>query len=106
MPHGIFRWVLPLDVVDNSASLLRTHFRLGFSSVDAPERVLHPVRQCSCPCFPLPLTACCSFTRRRLTSFMLSWGRMAPAIRDGTALPAPSIGGWFSRLPWLEYAGG
>ena len=37
---------------------------------------------------------------------MLPWGRMAPAIRDGIALPAPSIAGWFSRLPWLEYAGG
>src|SRR5215471_9575172 len=30
---------------------------------------------------------------------------MAPAIRDGTALPVPSIVGWFSPLPWLECAG-
>jgi len=79
-PIHLFSWrrtqlrdkgVLPLDVVDNSASPLRTHFRLGFSSVDAPERVLHPVHQRSCPCFPFPQTASCSFTGRRLTSFIL-----------------------------------
>ena len=65
------RVVLPLDVVDNSTSPLRTHFRLGFSSADAPERVLHPLRQRSCPSCPLPQTASCSYRRSRLALFML-----------------------------------
>src|SRR5260370_36304837 len=31
---------------------------------------------------------------------------MAPAAKDNRALPARSIDGWFSPLPWLGYAGG
>ena len=37
---------------------------------------------------------------------MLTLGRMALAGGDGKGLLALSIVGWFSRLPWLEYAAG
>ena len=37
---------------------------------------------------------------------MLTLGRMALAGEDGKGLLALSSVGWFSRLPWLEYAGG
>src|SRR5215470_12870933 len=40
------------------------------------------------------------------TIFNGSTGCMAPAIRDGIALPAPSIVDEFSPLPELSYAGG
>ena len=63
--------VLPLDVVENSTSPQRTHVGLGFASLDAPERGLHSGDPGTSPCFPLPQAACCSFTGRRLTSFML-----------------------------------
>ena len=98
--------VLLLDMVENSTSPLRTHFRLAFSSVDAPEGVLHPLRQRTYLCFPLPQTAPCSLRARRLMSCMRPFGCRASAIRDSTALPAPSIVGWFCRLPWREYASG
>src|SRR5712691_1903410 len=37
---------------------------------------------------------------------MLTFGRLVLAIGDSTVLPAPSMVGWFCRLPWLGYAGG
>jgi hypothetical protein len=43
--------VQPLDVVDNSLSLLRIYVELDFSSLDAQERVLHSVDPRTCPVF-------------------------------------------------------
>ncbi len=70
--RGRKRQVQLWDVVDNSLSPLRMGFELGFSSVDAPKRVLHAVDAGTWSCFPLPQTASCSFTGRRLTSFRLT----------------------------------
>ena len=50
--------VQPLEMVDNSLSLLRMHVGLDFSSLDSQERVLHAVDPRTCPVFtftkPLP----------------------------------------------------
>jgi hypothetical protein len=64
--------VQPLDVVDNSTSPLRTHFGLGFSSIDATDRVLHSVDPGTCHCFHLHQAAHCHFTGRLLTLFTLT----------------------------------
>jgi hypothetical protein len=81
-------------------------FRADFLLIRPYNSVLHPVGPRACTCFHLHQAASCSFTGRLLTSFTLTLVRMAPAAGDGTGLPALSIVGSFSPLPWLEYAGG
>ena len=56
-------------------------------------------------CFPLHQATSCSFTRRLLTSFMLTLPHTAPAAGENRALPVRSILGWVSPLPELQYAG-
>ena len=93
-------------MVDNSLGPLRTLVGLDFFSFDSKEGMLPAVDPRTCPCFPLPRAASCSFTGRLLTSFMLPFGCKAPAIRGGTKLPAPSIVEWFSPSPWRESVAG
>src|SRR2546430_17528320 len=54
-------------------------------------------------CFPLHQATSCSFTRRLLTSFMLTLPHTAPAAGENTQIPVRSILGGVAPLPELMY---